>query len=117
MAIRNVTTRNSLATQYGTLAPNGALFTGDPGIADAATNEVSGGTYARKAMTWGTASASAITSAATVFNVPAGVTVNYFGVCASTTATTADVKDSVAVTAQNFASAGTYTVTATYTQS
>jgi hypothetical protein len=117
MAIRNVTMRNALATQYKTTAPNGALFSADPGTADAATNEITGGSpaYARKALTWGTAASSAITSAATVFDVASGTTVAYFGVTASTTATTADVKDSVAVTSQAFASQGTYTVTATFT--
>jgi hypothetical protein len=119
MAIRNLTTRNTLATAYGTANTHGALFTGDPGTADAATNEVTGGSpaYARKACSWGAASASAITSAAMVFDVPASTTVTYFGVCRSATAGTANVGDSVAVTSQNFASQGTYTVTATYTQS
>lgn len=115
MAIRNVTLRNLLATAYKTNAPYGALFTADPGIADAATNEVTGGTYARVALNWGTAASSTITSAATPFNVPTGVTVNYFGVTAAGVAGTADVRDSVSVTPQAFASAGTYTVTATTT--
>lgn len=119
MAIRNLTTRNTLATQYGVANTHGALFTADPGAADAATGEVTGGSpaYARKACTWGSASASAITSTAMVFDVPSGTTVNYFGVCRAGTAAVANVGDSVAVTAQAFASQGTYTVTATYTQS
>lgn len=119
MAIRNVTMRTGLATQYKTLAPFGALFTADPGTSGTVTGEVSGGApaYARVNMTWGTASASAVTSAATAFNVPTGTTITYFGVCTAGTAGTADLQDSVAVTSQAFASQGTYTVTATYTQS
>lgn len=117
MAIRNLTQRNAMATAYGAAAPYGALFTADPGIADAATNEMTGGSpaYARKALNWGGASASAITGTAT-FDVPAGATVAYFGVCSSVTAGAATVRDSVAVTSQAFASQGTYAVTATYTQ-
>jgi hypothetical protein len=119
MAIRNLTTRNALATKYGTDNTHGALFTADPGTADAATNEVTGGSpaYARKACSWGAASASAITSTPMAFDVPSGTNVNYFGVCRGATAGVANVGDSVLVTTQNFASQGTYTVTATYTQS
>ena len=49
--------------------------------------------------------------------MPSGTTVTFFGVTASATAGTADVRDKVAVTSQAFASQGTYQVTATYTQS
>lgn len=119
MPIRNVTTRNTLATQYGAVNTHGALFTGDPGTADAATNEVTGGSpaYARKALAWGAASGGAITATAAAFDVPAGTTVTYAGVARSGTAGTANVGDSVAVTSQAFASQGVYTVTYTYTQS
>lgn len=78
MAIRNLTQRNAMATAYGAAAPYGALFTADPGTADNATGEVSGGSpaYARKAMSWGAAAASAITGAP-VFDVPASTTVSW----------------------------------------
>lgn len=116
--VRNVTMRNALANQYRTTAPFGALFSADPGTAGAATGEISGGTpaYARKNMGFGAAANSATTSAATVFDVPNGATVAYFGVTTAGVAGTADVQDSVAVTSQPFTSQGTYTVTATYTQ-
>ena len=117
MAIRNVTQRNALATAYGAAAPFGALFTADPGTADAATGEVTGGApaYARKAMNWGAAAASAISGTGT-FDVPAATTVNYFGVTNLGVAGVANVRDSVAIGPQTFASQGTYTVTPTYTQ-
>jgi hypothetical protein len=117
MAIRNVTQRNAMATAYGAAAPYGDLFTGDPGTANAATNELTGGSpaFARKALSWGAASASAVVGTAT-FDVPPSTTVAYFGVCVSSVLTTADVRDSVTVTSQTFASQGTYAVTATYTQ-
>lgn len=118
MAIATLAQRNALATAYGSAAPYGALFTADPGTSGSVTGEVTGGApaYARKAMSWGAAAASAITGAP-VFDVGSGVTVTYFGVCVSGVATTADLRDRVAVTSQAFASQGTYTVTATYTQS
>ena len=118
MAVATLAQRNALATAYGTAAPYGALFSADPGTSGSVTGEISGGSpaYARKSMSWGAASGSAI-SGAPVFDVPSGTTVTYFGVCVSGVATTADLRDRVAVTSQAFASQGTYTVTATYTQS
>lgn len=117
MAIRNASMKNALANAYKAAGPYGALFSADPGTAGAATNELSGGSYARVALGWGTPSGGVVTSSATTFNVASGATVAYFGVTTAGTAATADVQDSVAVTSQTFASAGTYTVTATYTQS
>lgn len=119
MPIRTLAQRNALATRYGVEAPNGCLFTADPGTGGAATGEVSGGSpaYARKAWNWGAASNSAITSAATPFDVPSGTTVAFIGVAVSAVAGTADVRDSFDSVDQPFASQGTYTVTATYTQS
>jgi len=122
MAVTTDAQRKSLATAYGTAAPYGALFTSTgPGTTGAATNEVSGGTYARVAIVWGTAttvsSTATITGNAVAYNVPASTTVTYWGCCVSSTATTADVRDSVAITSQLFSSAGTYTITPTYTQS
>jgi hypothetical protein len=118
MAIAVLAQRNALADAYGVAAPHGAIFTADPGTSGTATGEVTGGSpaYARKAMSWGAASASAITGAP-VFDVPASTTVTFFGVCSSNVAGAATVRDKVAVTSQAFASQGTYTVTATYTQS
>lgn len=118
MAIATAVQRTALAQAYVNAAPFGALFTADPGTSGTVVGEVTGGApaYARKNMTWGTAAASVSTSAATAFDVPASTTVTFFGVCAAGTAGTSDLKDKVAVTSQNFASQGTYTVTATYTQ-
>lgn len=121
MPIRTLAQRNALAAQYATAAPNSTLFSADPGTAGAATNELTGGSpaFARKAIggSWATAtpSASAVTGTAT-HDVASGSTVAYAGVCVSLTLTTADVRDSVAVTPQAFSSQGTYAVTYTYTQ-
>ena len=118
MAIATLAQRNALATAYGAAAPFGCLFNADPGTSGTVVGEVTGGApaYARVSMAWGAVSASAITGAPT-FNVPAGTTVTFFGVAVTGTATTADLRDKVAVTSQAFASQGTYQVTATYTQS
>src|SRR4051812_42651491 len=117
MAIAVLAQRNAMATAYGVAAPNGALFTADPGTSGTVTGEVSGGSpaYARKSMAWGAASASAIVGVAT-FDIPTTTTLTFFGVTVSATAATADLRDKVAVTSQGFSSQGTYQVTATYTQ-
>jgi len=117
MAIAILAQRNAMATAYGVAAPFGDIFTADPGTSGTVTGEVTGGSpaYARKAMSWGAPSASAIVGVP-VFDVPSGTTVTFFGVTVSSTLTTADLRDKVGVTSQAFASQGTYTVTATYTQ-
>jgi hypothetical protein len=117
MAIAILAQRNAMATAYGVAAPFGTIFTADPGTSGSVTGEVTGGSpaYARKAMSWGAPSASAVVGTP-VFDVPASTTVTFFGVTVSSTLATADLRDKVAVTSQNFASQGTYTVTATYTQ-
>lgn len=120
MAIQTLAQRNALATAYGTAAPYGDLFTSTgPGTSGSATNEITGGSpaFARKAISWGSASASAVVGGAVSYDIPASTTVTYFGVTVSSTLTTADVRDNVAITSQNFASQGTYTITPTYTQS
>lgn len=117
MAIAVLAQRNALATAYGTNAPNGALFTADPGTTGTVVGEVNGGTpaYARKAIGWGAAANSAITGTPT-FDVPAGTTVTHGGVTVSATAGTADLRDRATVTSQAFSSQGTYALTYTYTQ-
>lgn len=113
MAIQTVTMRNSLATAYGAAAIQAALYTTVPG--GSAGTEVTGGSpaYARKTISWGAASASVVTATVT-FDVPAGATVVGAGVHA---ASGGAYLDGAAVTSQNFATQGTYTLTLTYTQS
>ena len=110
------TEKSSLATKYGTDAVYGALFTADPGTTGSVTGEVTGGSpaYARKTITWGTATNGVITGTCT-FDVPSGTTVTFAGVCSGLTG--ANLLDRVSVTSQTFASQGTYAVTFTYTQS
>lgn len=117
--VRNNTMKTTLATAYKGAAVYGALFSSDPGTTGTVTGEITGGApaYARVSASWGTVTNGVVSTGGMAFNVASGTTVTYFGVTTSGTATTADLQDSVAVTSQAFASQGTYTVTATYTQS
>ncbi len=118
MAIQVLAQRNAMATAYGVAAPNGALFTADPGTSGTVVGECTGGSpaYARKALSWGAPSASVVTGSGT-FDIASGTTITFAGVTVSATAGTADLRDKVAVTSQAFASQGTYLATFTYTQS
>lgn len=114
MAISTTTLRNNMATYYGSQATYAALSTTAPGAT--AGTEVSGGSpaYARKAISWSAASNGAIT-ASVVFDVPTGTTVN--GVMLFSAATAGTYLDGVSVSAQQFTSQGTYTVSLSFTQS
>jgi hypothetical protein len=113
MPIATTGEKNSLATKYGTDAPYAALFSTAPSGSTPGT-EVTGTGYARQAISWGAASNGAITASVT-FNVPSGQTVAGAGVYSAVTGGT--YLDGGSLTSQAFASAGTYTLTLTYTQS
>ena len=118
MGISILAQRNAMATAYGVAAPYGSLFTSTgPGTTGAATNECTGGSpaFARQALGWGAASASAVTGTGT-FPIASGTTVTYAGVVVSNVLATADVRDAVAVTSQSYSSQGTYAATITFTE-
>ena len=98
------------------LAVRVALHTGDPGAADTASNEVTGGSpaYARKAIAWGAANASGVATCSgdVVLDVPASTTVTYVSLW-NTAGTVRYLKK--AVTSEAFGAQGTYTVTAAST--
>jgi hypothetical protein len=114
MAIQTTTQKNTLATSYGTAAAYAALYTTAPGAS--AGTEPTGGSpaYARKAITWGSASGGVISGSVT-FDVPTGTTIVGAGVHTAVTAGT--YLDGGSVVSQAFGSQGTYTLTLTYTQS
>lgn len=116
MAIATTAEKNSLATKYGVDAAFGALFTADPGSTGTVVGEVTGGApaYARKALAWGAPAAGVVTASAT-FDVPAGATITFAGVCSASTGAT--LLDKAAVTSQAFATQGTYQLTLTFTES
>lgn len=111
----DTTARNAMVDALAALCTRLALHTGDPGGANGAANEITGGSpaYARKAVAWNAASGGAATqNGDVVFDVPASTvawisgwntagTVRYFK---------KDVTDEV------FAAQGTYTVRATGSQ-
>lgn len=108
---RTTTMKNTLATAYGTAAAQAILCSADPGGTGA--NEISGGSpaYARKAITWGTASSGSVT-ATVVFDVAAGTTVAGAGVVDSS----GNFLDGGALGSVTFASQGTYSLTLVYSQ-
>lgn len=114
MAIQTTTQKNNLANQYASLATHGAVYTTAP--SSSAGTEPSGGSpaYARKALSWSSASAGVVSATAT-FDIPSGATIVGIGVHTALTAGT--YLDGASITSQAFASQGTLTVTFTYTQS
>ena len=81
-----------------------SLHTADPG--ETGANEVTGGTYAKKAITMDPAALGNLNSQTVpVLDVPAGTTITHVGFWAGAT-----FKVGVAITAETFASAGTYTL-------
>ena len=65
-----------------------ALFTADPGESGATTNEVSGGSYARQAVTFGTPSSGSVSNSAAIeFPTATGSwgTVTHWGLCDAAT--------------------------------
>lgn len=108
----DTTAKNVMLDALATVCTRLALHTGDPGGANSATNEVTGGSpaYARKAIAWNAASGGAIDDSTNgaVFDIPAGTTVAWISGW-NTAGTTRYFKK--AVTNETFAGQGTYTVT------
>lgn len=113
MTIKTTTMANYLATEYGAKALYGALYTTTPTSTQG--TEVTGGfpAYARKALTWGTATSGVVTATAT-FDVPA-CTVVGAGIHSASTGGT--YLDGGTVTSQVFSTQGLYVLTLTFTQS
>ena len=108
----DTTARNVGVDAIAALCLRLALHTGDPGAANTAANEVTGGSpaYARKAVAWNVAaSGSATQNGDVVFDVPAGTVawVSGWNVAGTVRYFKKDVTDEV------FAAQGTYTVKGT----
>jgi hypothetical protein len=107
----DTTAANAMLDHLASLMTRVALHTGDPGAANTAANEVTGGSpaYARKAITWNAASARNLDSAdAPVFDVPAGTTVSWISFWNTAGTVRYGKKD---VTDETFGAQGTYTLT------
>ena len=109
MALNN----NGLNAQVGGLtavAAFASLHTAEPNASG--SNEVTGGTYTREAITWAAASGgTAVSSAQIVFDVPSGVTITHLGYWSASTSGTFYGSRQLD-TSQTFSSAGTYTIAA-----
>jgi hypothetical protein len=108
----NAAAKDAMLTQLGTLIAYGSLHTADPGGTGANEVPISGSPpYARKAITWGTASAGSMsdTGADPVFDVPTGTTITHLGFSSAVTAGTA--YGEADITDEAFGAQGTYTVT------
>lgn len=115
LLIQTVTQRNTLAGAYAGAATYMALYSTVPGAT--AGTELTGGTpaYARIATAWSAAANSATSTGPHAFNVASGATVAGGGFHTAVTAGT--YLDGGSFTSQAFASQGTYSASATYTQS
>lgn len=115
MAIAVTTTKNTMATYYGTLGTYIGLATASPGSTATPTGEVTGGSpaYARKATTWGSASGGAITGSAVTIDTPAA-TVTYILLASASSGN--NMIDNASVTSVVMSGQGQIVVTPTYTQ-
>jgi len=102
---------NGLNAQVGGLTSvvtHVSLHTAEPDASG--SSEVTGGTYTREAITWGSASAGTATSSGDiVFDVPTGVTITHLGYWSASSAGTFYGSRALD-TSQTFSSAGTYTL-------
>jgi hypothetical protein len=108
----DTTARNIGVDAIAALGLRWALHTGDPGAANTAANEVTGGSpaYARKAVAWNAAgSGEATQNGDVVFDVPA-CTVSWVSLW-NTAGTVRYLKKSV--TSEVFSAQGTYTIKGT----
>lgn len=105
--------KENLAAEYGVRAVSASLHTASPGTTGA--SEVTGGTYARRPITWAAGTVDGVVTGSVTFDVPAGVTVTHAGLWSSDA--TPVFLDAVTITSQTFSTAGQLTVNFTYTQS
>ena len=115
MAIAVATSRNTMATYYGTQWSWIGLATADPGTTATPSNEATGGSpaYARKQTTWGTATASVITGSAVTVDLPAG-TYTFFLYASAATGNV--MGDRGTITSSTLPTQGSLIVTPSYVQ-
>ena len=107
----DATAKNVMLDALAAVMLRVALHSDDPGGANSATNELTGGSpaYARKAITWDAASAGSMNCPTDpVFDVPAGSTVSWISAWNTAGTVRYFKKD---VTNEVFGAQGTYTLT------
>ena len=88
-----------------------SLHTGDPSTTGA--NEVTGGSYARVAVSWNAASSGSVTQlGALSINLPASTTASYFGVWSASTSGTYYIGGALSPSITTGSSAGVITIAA-----
>lgn len=88
-----------------------SLHTADPGTTGA--SEVTGGTYARVAVTWNAASGGSVTNSGSLsINLPASTTAAYFGVWSASTSGTYYIGGALSPSVTTGGSAGVVTIAA-----
>lgn len=112
MTIATNSLKNDLAQQYADSCTHASAHTADPGTTG--TSEVTGGAYARVAVSWGSPSNGVIIGTATI-NIPAGTTTTHAGLFNASSSGT--FKDKVAMVYNSQPSAGTAVATFTFTAS
>jgi hypothetical protein len=110
MAIATTTQRENVAIAYGQAAAYVSLHTADPGATGA--NEVTGGGYARAALTWTAGPTDGQISATATVTATAGVAVTHAGLWTAVSGGTFLDKAAGAAT-----STGTVSVTLTFAES
>jgi hypothetical protein len=117
VTIRIGAQRDTLANAYAAAAPYLGGASADPGNTGAANNELAGGTYGRVALNWSNSAGGAGQVAGSgTLNVAAGQTLAWVFVASTNVAGAATVRDTYDLPDQAFVSAGTETVSVTYTQ-
>lgn len=108
MALASATAENNAVTGLTTAAGFTSIHTATPGTTGA--SEVSGGTYARQATAWGTASGGSIANTGALsFPIPASTSVSFFGTWSLVTAGVYQIGGSLGSTI-TFTTAGTLTI-------
>jgi len=110
MPIQTAQQRENLAVAYGAAATFASAHSASPGATGA--NELA---VTRKAVTWAPGTVDGTITATVTLDIPTGVTVGGIGLWTAVTGGT--YLDGGTVTSQAYSSAGTYTVTFTFTQS
>lgn len=102
---------NAAVDFAATRMPYASIHSADPGGTGA--NEMTGGSYARVALSWGAASGGdAVTGQATV-NIPSGAHPTHFGLWSASTAGTFRGGGALSADPGTYGAAGTYALTVT----
>ncbi|MFC5996959.1 hypothetical protein ACFQE5_22365 [Pseudonocardia hispaniensis] len=105
---------NTALTTAVTAVKNAAtyisLHTADPGTTGA--SEVTGGTYARKATTWGSVTNGSVTGSEVTLDIPSGTTITHWGLWTLASGGTFYYGGALAAS-ESYGSNGTYAATPT----